>query len=178
MAAMRSPGTADVPSASSSSVIPPRPPHHAHALVHLTAALALTLLAGCAPTYWFHTPGAPVTTPSGMSLSKQLSIVLDSEAFKNLGSFDSAPTDLGCGLTAPGRQLYQKQWDEGALLGPSQTTVSVYEFTCEDHWHAVIVSTGVHRHAEELRDVLADRFAKQLKDGSLIVETKRSAGLQ
>jgi len=153
-----------------SAVVKPR-----RALARLAAASALWLLSGCAATYWFHTPGAPVASPSGMSLSKQLAVVLDSESFKNVGSFDSAPTDLGCGLSAPDRQLFQKQWDDGALFGPSQTTVSVYEFTCDQHWHAVIVSDGVHRHADELRDVLADRFAKQLKEGTLIVETTHKA---
>jgi hypothetical protein len=141
-------------------------------LASVVATSALMLLSGCAATYWFHTPGAPTASPSGMSLSRQLAVVLDSESFKNVGSFDSAPVDLGCGLTAPGRQAYHKRWDQGGgLFGTEPSTVTVYDFICDGHWHAVIVADGAHHHAEELRDVLADRFAKQLKEGALVVDT-------
>ncbi|MEO8605190.1 MAG: hypothetical protein ABI629_21660, partial [bacterium] len=138
-------------------------------------ALALTLLSGCASTYWFHTPAPPVVAPGAVSLPTQLAAVLTAEGFQSIGKSALGTGDLGCGETASDRQTFQKQWPEGSLFGPSQTTVWVHEFTCNQLWYAVIVSSGVDSHAQLLRDVLMDRFAKPLKAGSLIVETKQKA---
>jgi hypothetical protein len=145
----------------------------------LPIAFTLALLAGCSPMYVLKAPPSPQLDQN--ALGKRLADYLTSQGVQSLGGPNQAlsgPIGLGrCGLTAEDRQSFGRFWQD--RWGSHR--LFVHEFTCDDTWYAVIVSSNdreAESEARQLRNGLKAMFATEIASGALQIKTKCRVALE
>ena len=137
--------------------------------------LAVALLAGCAPVYYLKAPSPERVDIA--TLEARLADYLATQGVKSLGGPSQAMSgDIGCGLTASDRQSFGRFWQDSWGINKR---IVVHEFTCDDAWYVVIVSSqDANRDARQLRDGFESAFAPEITSGNLQVKTRCRVALE